>query len=231
MIEDKIRQIVAEHYQPGQTRPFLLSHIGARLAKDGDWPLPTDDRRTLRDVVEAIPDLSLIVDEQTPSFIAVVPVAEEKLAHNAIAKRRKLFFLRGLPRAVLLAFTTEIAEETPVYLLLGERITFVVGLAARPEGGIEIDANLRMPGLPIDQLNELDDALIEKLDGKIREWCARHEIAPAQLTRKRAPVPLPSIAISKGQSALERLVQAQDPQIARRLIVPIDIALLLSRMP
>ncbi|MBO9579656.1 MAG: hypothetical protein J7498_02045 [Sphingobium sp.] len=232
MIEDEITTLVEEHYAEAGANILLLSNIGMRLTKQGRWP-PANDKRTLYEVAEATPGIALIRDEIAKSFIAVVKVGEEQRAISAITDRHKRFFLRGLPRAFLLAFTLDTAEGQVMAVRLGPKISYLAGPNVE-DGTIIVDEDLRLPGLDAINLADLPDADVEKLDTNIREWCDRHHIDPSSLARvdhrspsKAAPAP----AAPKQSSALERLYAAQDPDVAKRLSVPIDIALTLSRMP
>jgi hypothetical protein len=231
MIEDEIASIVAEHYQQGEQRLLMLSNLGARLSKLGHWPLPPGDKRTLFDVVEAVPKVSVVVDPESKSFIAVVPAGQEKLAHDAIAARRHLYFLRGLPRALLLAFTLDLAEGQKIFVQLAPRVSYIVGQDAGVADAIVVDPDLRLPGLDVDQLDAQALQSAEQLEGKIREWCARHQLEPQTLARKPRPAASTRQPATKPSSALERLYAAQEPDEAKRLSIPLDIALTLSRLP
>jgi hypothetical protein len=231
MIEDEIAAIVTEHYQPGQRRPLMLSNIGARLSKLNHWPLPAGDKRTLLEIVEAMPQVSVVVDQASKSFIAVVPAGQEQLAHDAIAARRHLYFLRGLPRALLLAFTLDLADGQQMYVQLGPRVTYVAGPDAGGPDAILVDADLRFPGLEITQLDAQAVEGAPELEDKIRQWCARHNLDPETLARKIRPASPAKPPAAKTASALERLYAAQDADVAKRLAIPLDIALTLSRLP
>lgn len=231
MIEDEIRKLVEEHYADGEAGILLLSDIGMRLTEENHWP-PANDKRTLYEAAKATQGIALVRDESAKSFIAVVNEGDEQRAIRAIADRHKRFFLRGLPRAFLLAFTLDVAEGHVMTVRLGPRISYLTGTAPE-EGTIIVDQDLRLPGLDAINLSELPDADVEKLDTNIRTWCERHHVDPASLARvdrRLAKASLPPAA-PRQSSALERLYAAQEPEIAKRLSVPIDIALALSRMP
>ncbi|KPL68282.1 hypothetical protein SZ64_09195 [Erythrobacter sp. SG61-1L] len=231
MIEDQIKKLVEEHYEGGEAGILLLSQIGMRLTKEGLWP-PANDKRTLYEAAEATPDIAVVRDESAKSFIAVVKAGEEQRAVRAIADRQKRYFLRTLPRAFLLAFTLDIADGQVMSVRLGAKISYLAGPVAE-EGTIVVDQDLRLPDLDVSDLGELPQADVEKLDTNIRAWCERHHVDPDSLSRVHSkPSSTAPKALSTTQSsALERLYAAQDPEVAKRLSVPIDIALVLSRMP
>ena len=106
------------------------------------------------------------------------------------------------------------------------------------EGWIEVDADLRLPGVDAADIDGLDAATAGDLEARIRAWCDRHQIDAASLVRLRRRHGKPAEATTAAapgragaSSALERLYEAQEPHIAKRLTVPIDIALVLSRIP
>jgi len=231
MIEDEIASIVAEHYQSGEPRLLMLSNLGARLSKMNHWPLAPGDKRSLFDIVQAVPKISVVVDPDSKSFIAVVPAGQEKLAHDAIAARRHLYFLRGLPRALLLAFTLDLAEGQKIFVQLAPRVSYIVGQDTGGADAVAVDPDLRLPGLDLDQLDAQMGQSAEQLEGKIREWCARHQLEPQTLARKPRPAPSSRQTVGKPSSALERLYAAQEADVAKRLSIPLDIALTLSRLP
>lgn len=234
MIENDIVQIVREHYQKPDTGILLLSALGALLTKQGLWPTP-NDKRPLLEITESIPEISLVRDEEAASYIAIVLVGEEQRATDTICDRHKRYFLRGLPRALLLAFTLDVADGQVMSVRLGPPVRYQAG-PPMGEGVIAVDSDLRLPGLDISDLSLVEAANIQRLEACIRTWCERNRIDPGSLVRMRsksAPtheLPSPLVQPLHG-NALERLYAAQQPDVAKLLIVPIDIALALSRMP
>lgn len=230
MIEDDIKALVEEHYKDPDAEILLLSNIGMRLTKQGLWP-PANDKRSLFDAAEDTPGVKPIRDEDARSYIAVVLEGDEQRAIKAIDARKHRFVLRSYPRALLLAFTLEIAEGQIMSLKLGPKITYQGGPTLE-EGTLRVDDDLRLPGLDIFDLPSLGDEDIEKLATNIRAWCERHHVDQSTLVRTQSRKPEPvAVPAASSSSALERLYAAQTPEVAKKLIVPIDIALALSRLP
>lgn len=231
MIENDIKRLVEEHYADAEADVLLLSNLGMRLTKAGLWPPPNDNRQLI-EAAEATTDVTVVRDETAKSFITIVRTGDEQRAVRAIANRQKRYFLRGLPRALLLAFTLDMAEGQVMALRLGPKITYIGGPAAE-EGSIVVDQDLRLPGLDALDVTALSETDVERLETNIKAWCERHEVDPASLIRlhsKSGAAKAPVVAPAQS-SALERLYAAQEPDVAKRLSVPIDIALALSRMP
>lgn len=231
MIDDEIIGIVSEHYGTPGADLLLLSHLGKILTDRHIWPA-TGDKRTLSQTVEAIESLRLIRDERSPAFIAVVPKGSEQLAQKKIADRHKRFFLRGLPRALLLAFTLPIAADKFVSVRLQPKVVYRIGDVAAA-GELLIDADLRMPAEGAGDVDAMSVEDVERLDTNIRAWCVRHGVEVSTLKRGARPsAPQgepPQVQRTSAGSALERLYAAQDPEVAKKMIVPIDIAILLGR--
>lgn len=229
MIEDEIGRFVRDHYRTPDARLLLLSNLGAQLIEAGLWP-PPNEKRTLHEAVEATPAISVVRDPEAASFIGVVPRGEEQRAFDAMTERKKRVFLRKLPRALLLAFAVELAEGQKIFLRLKPKPLFSVGTEAPDDDYLEVEPDLRIPGLAVSDAAKMAAADAARLEQAIRAWCARHGLDPDDLPRRPSADSTPAIQ-PKGLNALERLYEAQDADVAKRLAVPIDIALALSRMP
>lgn len=230
MIEKLIAEKVEAHYADDKAPLLLLSALGFRLKEDGIWPA-AGESRPLRDIVGTTPGLRIIPDPEARSFLAVVRQGDEQRARDEIERRHRLAFLKNLPRPVLLAFTLQLPENEAVHLQLTPRASFVTGNNGAPEGFLPVDPELRMPGLNVDDLRELTQEQIEALGDTIRRWCERHGLDPAALSAHRDNPGMKSISTTKRDvSALDRLLAAQSPDVARRMTIPIDIAVALSRL-
>lgn len=234
-IEQTLIDVVEEHYAAKEPGLLLLSTLGTILSDRG-VQTDADDRRTLFEIVEKIDKLSIVRDPHSPAFIAITTEGDEERAEEAISRRHRRAFLKGLPLALLLAFTIEIPEDRVMAVQLEPTIVYSIGEKVG-DGWIGIDSDLRVVGIEPREIDELAEASVEKLDVSVRKWCERHEIAPSSLARKhrsRAPGAQPCAEATikaSGQTALDRLLQAQTPAVGRQIAVPIDIALALSRMP
>ena len=210
---------------------LLLSNLGFQLKEAGIWPA-AGDTRPLRDAVAATPGLHIVQDPDARSFLAVVKEGDEQRALDAIERRHRLVFLRGLPRPVILAFTLEVPEGQAMHLQLAPRPSFVTGTEAVPDGFYPVDPELRMPGLDVEDLSTLTPDQAGALEEKVRKWFQRYGIDLGTLGAHRAgPAAQPAAAPRREVSALDRLLAAQQPDVARRMTVPIDIAVALSRLP
>lgn len=235
MFDEQLTELVQRHYAAEDAPLLLLSGLGQLVTKSGIQPEP-GDRRTLREIIEGIAELALVRDPQANAFIAVVCRGDEARAEQVIVERHRCRFLKKVARPVILAFVAETGDQ-PVWVQLEPKPRYHAG---RPEGGewIEVDADLRLPGLLVHDIDRLGPNQTKDLEALIRAWCDRHGIDVARLERPASRTPSAVVAQHdlaspgvKAATALERLLEAQDPTLAKRFIVPIDIALVLSRMP
>ncbi|MBY5812042.1 MULTISPECIES: hypothetical protein [Rhizobium] len=228
-LTETIKERVTEHYQDSGAGLLLLSDLGSELTALKIWPSPTE-KRSLREIVEAVEGISVRNDG---AFIAVMPKGLEQHADDVIAQRRELTFLKSLPRALLLAFTIVPKKGEVVSVRIGEKLVYETG-PTHSEGMTPVDEDLRIPGLDVSDPSLAHERL-KTLDQNIRTWCTRHAIDPADLVHSRPRIlskKQTSVSLTAAHgNALERLYAAQDPEVARKLSVPIDIALVLSRMP
>jgi hypothetical protein len=233
MIEVHISKLVEAHYHPENAEILLLSNLGERLIKEGMWPLERGDKRTLYQVAEAAPGVSIVTDPRLQAFIALVKEGDEQRARDEIEKRCKLAFLRGLPSALLHAFTAEAAPGIDVWMSLVPKAHYRTATVAPGQGFYKIDDELRSPGLDVTDVDALAELERERLEFNIREWAARHQVDLKTLGRRRrvARETLAKPVEEAAATALDRLYAAQAMDVAKRMTIPIDIAVALSRLP
>jgi hypothetical protein len=230
--QNRIKAIVQEHY--GKTRtPLLLSHLGSRIEKEQLWP---DDRgqRSLKQLIETCaPDLQIVFDKRSPAFVAVVTpdikndVMEQiaaRLGENETTPVR----LEDLARPILLAFCINIQNQ-PIYIRRVKPFRYDVGTIP-PDCESEyvvVEPEYRRPGLRIDNLNQISLTDRKDLENRIQKWATVHGLDAEQFHRlgqddKELP--------DAGKTALDRLLAAQSPDVALRMMIPADIAQILSRI-
>lgn len=232
MLEDQIREIVEQHYQVSNSRLLLLSHLGKILSDRELWP-KAGESRTLLDTVENVRGVSIIRDEKAEAFIAVVREGEESLAEKEIVRRHKLFFLKGLPRALILAFTIPIEDPARMFVRLAPKLQYKID-AAGGDDEIVVDSDLRVPRGDSIELDELEIEEIERLEVGIRSWADRNGVDLTTLGRNYNSGPKNSRRLTPStkdmhSSALERLFAAQESEVAKRMVIPLDIAILLGK--
>jgi hypothetical protein len=230
--QNRIKAIVQEHYAKTRT-PLLLSHLGSRIEKEQLWP---DDRgqRSLKQLIEACrPDLDIVFDKRSPAFVAVVTPdikndVEEQIAARLGEKETTPVRLEDLARPILLAFCINVQNQ-PIYIRRTKPFRYDVGTIP-PDSESEyvvVEPEYRRPGLRIDNLNQITLTDRRDLENRIQKWATVHGLDAEQFSRlgqddKEMP--------DAGKTALDRLLAAQPPDVAQRMMIPADIAQFLSRI-
>ena len=205
---------------------MLLSSLGFRLRKDNLWQPDRVNGRTLRQFIEGAndPDLVIVRDPNSPAFVAVAPAAYKQTVEMWIDRRSQTTAtvpdLEALPRSVLLAFCVK--HDAGKSVFLNKHPPFKYEIGSREEVDlnqcVEIDERYRRPGLNISGELSASDRL--DLQTKIATWS------------KDTNLPIETFYMHAGKkqrNALERLVEAQPQGVAEKMMIPGDIALLLSR--
>jgi hypothetical protein len=222
-----LRKIVGEHYEK-DCSPLLLSDLGHDLRELNLWPAKGQNGKSLREYIEAAndPDLLIVRDKNSPAYVAVTTAATKQIVEAWIERRSQATAaipdIDALPRSVLLAFCVQ--TESGQHVFLRKTAPFKYGVTspenADREQDIEVEDRYRRPGLKLSTLSEMSASDRLDLQTRIAAW-SRDKNTPIDLFYKPAS--------KKRANALERLLAAQPPGVASKIVIPGDIALLLSR--
>jgi hypothetical protein len=224
---------VRAHYAAGRT-PLLLAHLGSDLDKAGAWP---SDRaqRSLKQLIKdcAGPELDIVWDKRSPAYVAVVtPDVREAVLEqiqNRLENNKPLAArLEDIARPVLLAFCID-ARDQSVYVRRSRPFKYEIGNLPtdRASEFIHVEPEYRRPGLRIDHLQSLPVSDRRDLEGRILKWASVHGIQIEQFSRLDQDE---KEVCDTGKTALDRLLAAQPQDVAQRLMIPADIAQILSRI-
>jgi hypothetical protein len=231
--QEKIKSKVKAHYA-GTRVPLLLSNLGAEIEKEDLWP--TDrGRRNLKQLIvdTCVPDLEIVRDKHSPAYIAVVTPdvradveaqIAQRLGANDVAPVR----LEDVVKPVLLAFCINV-EDQPVYVKRTRPFRYEVGgvPADRTSDYIIVEPEYRRPGLRIDHPHLLAHNDRKDLENLIQRWATVHSVQMEQFSRLGQEEKEVS---EGGRTALDRLLAAQPSDVAQRIMIPADIAQILSRI-
>lgn len=230
--QNRIKAIVQEHYEKTRT-PLLLSHLGSRIEKEQLWP---DDRgqQSLKQLIEAVkPDLQIVFDKRSPAFVAVAtPDSRDDVLQQIRArlgeKETTPVRLEDLARPILLAFCIGVQNQS-IYIRRVRPFRYDVGTipAGSESEYVVIEPEYRRPGLRIDNLNQITLSDRKDLENRIQKWATVHSLDIEQFSRLEHDDKEVSDA---GKTALDRLLAAQPPDIAKRMMIPGDIAQFLSQI-
>lgn len=231
--QNRLKTIVREHYEKTHT-PLLLSHLGSRIEKAGEWPTDRGQRSLKQLIAETCePDLQIVFDKRSPAYVAVVTPevkaeVETQIAARLGEKETTRVRLEDLARPVLLAFCINLQNQ-PIYIRRIRPFRYEVGTipGERETEYVVVEPEYRRPGLRIDNLNQVTLTDRKDLENLIQKWATVHGLDIEQFSRldqdeKEVP--------DAGKTALDRLLAAQAPDIAQRMMIPADIAQILSRI-
>ena len=221
-----ISSIVRQHYESSSS-PLLLASLGSTLRKSGFWPekgLPT---KNLREFIERGGDsnLHIIRDPNSHARIAVSDEDHVSQVKQQLAQRLKVdsrLDLAKIPRSVLLAFCVNQEPDRPVFLRKTPPHFFLLQAPSVQEASSfwEISPEFRIPNLRLTDSSKLSDLDRTKLEERILSWSADVGVPLSDLQTYRAS--------SRSGTALQRLIDAQSEEIKKKLLIPADIAILLS---
>jgi hypothetical protein len=231
--KDKITAMVRTHYATNHT-PLLLAHLGTDLDKADAWP---SDRgqRSLKQLIKdcTAPDLDIVWDKRSPAYVAVVTQdvraavlaqIEERLGNNKTIAVR----LEDIVRPVLLAFCID-THDQPVYVRRSRPFRYEIGNLSpdRASEFVHVEPEYRRAGLRVDRLQSLPLSDKRDLEGRIQKWASVHGLQLEQFSRLDQDE---KEVADSGKTALDRLLAAQPPDVAQRLMIPADIAQILARI-
>ena len=236
MIDTTIVERVRAHYEKS-SQPLLLSNFGKALRVEGIWPIEGEDRN-LSSVIESIsPRVKIFRDPQASAYVVIVPDGKEDIAESAIRMRKDRFFLLGLPRSVVVAFLKKTIGKDKIFVRTKAPFRYVVAETVDDPEFVPVEEKYKIDDVYMESVGDLDELVLRRLAENIKAWADEKSVPlEAFYQRDRPPEgssfekepatePLPI-----GLTALERLQAAQSSDVAGKMVIPLDIALLLSRI-
>lgn len=239
MIDEKVIGLAQAHYK-NSSEPLLLAEFGKMLRQASLWP--QERKQKLFDYVCSLqPSVNVVRDPESPAYAVVVVDGKQHIAAEAIRLREERAYLESFPLSFLVAFAANVVGKQKVYLQISEPHRYVRSSESPGDDYLEVQEDLRHPGLNVKDIILLPQEKILTLAASVRAWLANNELSDALFkTHLNTPkkVPLieprpPKTALSpefKAGSALHRLYAAQPPDIADKMVIPLDIANYLSRI-
>lgn len=230
--KEKLTSIVQAHYAAHRT-PLLLARLGTELDKADAWPANREQRNLKQLITDlATPDIELVWDKRSPAYIAVVTPdvreavidqIEERLGARTMSVR-----LEDIVRPVLLAFCID-AHGQPVYIRRSRPFRYEIGEVPADQAAdfVLVDAEFRRPGFRVDKLQALSATDKVDLTNRVQKWAVAHGLVVQQFYKADNES---KESIDSGTTALDRLLKAQTPDVAQRLMIPADIAQMLARL-
>lgn len=222
-----MREMVREHYSSKST-PLLLSALGKMVQEKHLWQGDELERKRLREVIEEAndPDLVIVRDPSFPAYVAVATSASKENVQQFIERRSRARTtvpdIGALPRSLVLAFCVKVEQGQRVFLRKSPpyKYTTEISDGESPELYWVIDERYRRPGLRVTDIEKLAEPDRLDLQTKIATWSRDNDV---QLEKLYKPLP------TRHANALQRFLSAQPPGIVEKLLIPGDIALILSQ--
>ncbi len=221
---------VENHYQE-EDSPYYLAELG-KLFREKDIDIPEGVR--FKDYLRSRFHGSLVIvqDDHTPARIAVATLDKEASVRQQLSGQLPpvpgdsgLDHMR-FPFSLIAAFCKIPLPNTQVYFRITRPFRYVTFMDAPDDNNyVAIDDKFRPPklaGKSVHGLSDSDKGLLYKC---IEEWAEANSVDLRQLYYDRAALP----AVARAQSgtrrnALQRLIDAQDPDLKGRIKIPGDIA-------
>lgn len=222
---------LAETHYAASKDPLFLSTVGQTLRAQALWPIE-GEKRTLKEWLQTLqPAIEVIQDPLSPARVAIATPASAEVVAATIDDRRHSDLLGRLARPVLLAFCVRADAGALVYLSKQPPFRYTLVEPTDPNAYHVIEPEYRVPGLQVRAVARMDGSDVAKLAAGISSWAEAHGIDLRTLEKApREPVQDALRApTGEANTALSRLYAAQNPGLVNQLVVPLDIALLLSR--
>lgn len=231
--QETVKKLVRAHYV-STPAPMLLAQLGLAIEKAAAWPSDRGQRSLKQLILETCnPDLQIVFDKKKPAYVAVVTLevragVEAQIAERSIENLATRVRLEDIAWPVLLAFCVDVQDQ-PVYVRRTRPFRYVTGAIQNDQVSsyILVEAEYRRPGLRIDNLQQLVLSERRDLESKIQSWAAVHGIEVDQFSKRDQDEKETS---ALGKTALDRLLAAQPQELAQRVLIPADIAQILSRI-
>jgi len=231
--QERVKAKVLAHYAATRA-PLLLSNLGAEIEREDGWPTDRGHRSLKQLILDtSAPDLGIVRDKRSPAYIAVVSSdvrsdVEAQIAQRFGENEVPPVRLEDVAKPVLLAFCINV-ENQPVYVKRTRPFRYEVGgvPAERASDYVIVEPEYRRPGLRIDHPHLLTHSDRKDLENRIQRWAIVHGVQMEQFSRLDQDEKDQS---EGGRTALDRLLAAQEPDVALRMMIPADIAQILSRI-
>lgn len=240
MIAEGKKQIVLDeirrHYD-GLSQPYYLAGLGQFFRSEG-IEIPSGKR--FKDFLsESFSDsLVIIQDPDVPAKIAIALPQNSKEVQEQLFGRflptsgRPPIEVNRLPFSLIAAFCQVPNSGLRVFYRAIRPSRYVIGSIAPDNSFVEIGANFRKPLPEGISLHELSAEVKQDIYRRISEWAAFQDfdLEAIYLNEKGRTTSQKDTRADRSSNALRRLIEAQEPEIRKKISVPGDIALALMAL-
>ena len=236
LAEDKMQIVIDEiqkHYDE-QTQPYYLAELG-QFFKSKNIEIPAGKR--FKDfLAESFRGRLVVVqDPDVPARIAIALPDKSEHVQEQLAGRflttpgRPPIEVNRLPFSLIAAFCQKPNPSLSVYYRTIRPTRYAIESLAPDSSYIEIADNFRLLVPEGMSIHELPNEFKQDIYRRISEWAAINSVnLEAIYVKEKGRTSISDInrriLIS---NALQRLIEAQEPELRKRVHIPGDIALLL----
>ena len=232
LVMDEIRRHYSEHSQP-----YYLAGLG-QFFQSKSITVPTG--KQFKDFLsETFPGRLVVVQDPTvPAKIAIALLEQQEQVQQQLAGRilptpgHPPIEVNRLPFSLIAAFCQKPGSDDRVYYRTVRPCRYVIGSGAPDHSYVEIDEQFRRSIPEGTSVHGLSSEVKQEIYRRISEWAATKSVDLETIyvvERGRLPSPGTSRGIPIS-NALQRLIEAQEPDLRKRIQVPGDIALALMRL-
>lgn len=236
-IDDLVMKAVQAHYAEHDT-PFYLAELG-KLFRSQNIELPAGVR--FKDYLSSRfhGQLAVIQNPDIPARIAIAdPEHESSIRRQLSGQRGDLsddseVDYERLPIALIAAFCKVPLPNARVYFRTTRPFHYETLMHPPDDNYVEIDDSFRPAPLAGKSVHTLTPTEKQTIHACIERWANTNAVDLRNLYYDRSPQKNQQ---ERGQgetthNALQRLINAQEPELKRRLRIPGDIASTLMRLP
>ena len=233
----QIIKAVTDHYETHES-PYYLAELG-KFFRDNHIPVPEGVR--FKDYLKSRFHERLIIvqDEENPARIAIAPpenkeaVLQQLSGQSSVALDDSHIDYTRLPFALIAAFCRIPLPDTQVYFRTIPPFRYQVQKKAPEDGYIEIGEKFRLTSFAGKSVYELSPSDKRSIFQQIEKWAEEKslDLRDFYYDSGSRSIVREKVLVETGDNALQRLLNAQNHELRRRLQIPGDIADVLMRLP
>ena len=228
---------VDKHYESDDS-PYFLAELGKFFRSEGiDIPGGVRFKDYLKSRFSG--RLAIVQDANTPAKIAIAPVDKEQSVRQQLSGDVSDATYGGgvdysrLPFALVAAFCKVPSPGTNLYFRIAKPFRYETLPYSPGENYIEIEDRFRPKDLAGLIVNELSSQQKQTIYDQIEKWSEEKsfDLRAIYYDRGVKSVRATSARGEVESNALQRLINAQEPDLRGRIRIPGDIASTLMRLP
>ena len=232
-----IMEAVQKHYEDHDS-PYYLAALGMFLRSE-NIEIPDGVRLRNYLIKQFAGRLIVVQDENVPARIAIAPLEKASIIRqqwsdqtSVVLDESKIDHAR-LPLALVAAFCKITSPGTQLYFRLTKPFRYAARTQAPDDNHIEIGEQFRPQSLAGMSVHEMSYSDRQTIYEHIEKWAEAKSIDLRDIYYDRG---VKSAGQTKeltevNSNALQRLINAQEPELKGRILIPSDIVIKLMRIP